>query len=57
MVFPNGLKRICDICGYMVFAVIIASFFGIGSYELITTLPIFASVAFLSTFLTSHGWI
>ena len=57
MVFPNGLKRICDICGYMVFAVIIASFFGIGSYELITTLPIFASVAFLSAFLTSHGWI
>ena len=57
MVFPNGLKRICDICGYMVFAVIIASFFGIGSYELIMTLPVLASVAFLSAFLGSRGWL
>ena len=55
MIFPNGLKRLCDICCYMTFVCLIASFFG--SYQLITTLPIFAGVAFLSAFLTSRGWV
>ena len=55
MTFPNGLKRICDICYYMTFATLIASF--LGSENLIITLPVFASVAFLSAFLAPRGRI
>lgn len=55
MTFPNGLKRICDICAYMTFASLIASF--LGSDNLIITLPVFASVAFLSAFLAPRGKI
>ena len=55
MTFPNGLKRICDICCYMVFATLIAT--PLGSYDLIATLPVFAIVAFLAAFLAPRGRI
>ena len=56
MVFPRGLKRVCDICFYMAFASILGFAMDLGG-NLILTLPIFATVAFLSAFLAPHGMI
>ena len=55
MIFPSGLKRICDISFYMTFASIAGAIFG--GDDLILTLPIFVFVAFLSAFLAPYGRI
>ena len=56
MVFPRGLKRICDVCFYMAFASLLGSMMDFGG-NLILTLPIFAIIAFLSAFLAPRGLI
>jgi len=55
MTFPSGLKRICDICFYLTFASLIGAL--LGADNLTSTLPVFASIAFLSAFLAPRGWI
>ena len=55
MTFPSGLKRVCDISFFMTFASIVGML--LGSDPLITTLPIFIFVAFLSAFLAPRGRI
>ena len=55
MIFPSGLKRICDISFYMTFASVVGGWFG--SDDMTLTLPIFAWVAFLSAWLAPRGRI
>jgi len=55
MIFPSGLKRVCDISFYMTFASIAGNLFG--GDNLISTLPIFVFFAFLSAFLAPRGRI
>ena len=52
MIFPNGLKRICDIAFYMTFASIVGEW--LGASNLIFTLPSFAITAFLSALLAPY---
>jgi len=55
MVFPSGLKRICDVSFYMTFASLIG--YILGGDNLISTLPFFVFTAFLSAFLAPRGRI
>ena len=55
MIFPSGLKRICDISFYMTFASIVGRW--AGADNMVLTLPIFVFVAFLSAFLAPRGRI
>jgi len=53
MIFLSGLKRICDISLYMTFASIVVYVFS--GDHLISTLPIFVLVAFLSSYFILDG--
>ena len=53
MTFTSGLKRICDICFYLTFASLIGSL--IGADNLVSTLPLFVCIAFLSAFFAQKG--
>ena len=53
--FLSGLKQVCDICFYMTIVSLVGLVFSVGN--LISTLPVFAIVAFLVAFLAPYGKI